>query len=96
MLLLSLAACSGTSVVALLRQMRKSVRGLVVSAEGVRRATHPTALETIALHFQLTSEDATDHDVEMAVDLSRESICPVWAMVKGNVKISADWSIVAP
>ena len=40
--LISLATCSGTSVLSLLRRMQKDVSGLKVSACGERREVHPT------------------------------------------------------
>jgi putative redox protein len=92
-LLMSLAACSATSVVALLRKMGKSVGGFRVEAGGTRRTTHPTSLETIHLHFIVTSGDAGDEDVKKAIRLSEESICPVWAMLKGNVEIRTGFEI---
>jgi putative redox protein len=94
-LLVSLAVCSATSVVALLRKMGKHVSGFKVYAKGLRRDQHPTSFNKIFLEFILNSRDAEDTDVQKAVQLSEESICPVWAMIKGNVEIIADYKIIA-
>lgn len=92
-LLLSLAACSATSVVGLLRQAGKTVSGFEVQAAGMRRTRHPTCFETISLHFSLTSSDAAAPDMEKAIALSESTVCPVWAMVKGNVEITTSHEI---
>ena len=87
LLLLSLAVCSGTAILPLLRRMRKTVAGLRVSASGVRRSEHPTSFTRIDLEFSLASPDAVATDLEKAIALAEGSICPVWAMLKGNVEI---------
>lgn len=94
LLLMSLAACSGTTVVALLRKMRKTVAGFSVSARGIRRETHPTVFETITLDFVLHSPDAGDAEMERAIRLTEESYCPVWAMIRGGVAVTTTHRIV--
>jgi len=92
--LISLASCSGTSITMLLRKMGKDVSGLKVNVKGDRREQHPTYFEKIYLEFILESRDAIDSDVEKAIKLSEESICPVWNMIKNNVEISSGYKIV--
>lgn len=92
--LFSLTTCMGTSVVLLLRKMQKTVTGCRIEAHGVRRAEHPTCFERIAVEIILTSPDATDADVQRAVQVSEASLCPVWAMIKGNVEVIPTWRIV--
>ena len=94
LLLMSLAACSGMTLVVLLRKMRKTVDGFSVSARGVRRDTHPTVFREIALEFVLHSPDAGDAEMQRAVQLSEESFCPVWAMLDG-VEITSSYRIVS-
>ena len=93
MLLMSLAVCSVTTIVYLLRQMRKSVAGFKVHARGIRRDTHPTALEKIYLEFTMNSADTTDSDMKKALKLTEETYCPVWAMLKNNVEIFTEYKI---
>ncbi len=90
--LISLATCSGTSVTALLRRMGKSITGLKVHASGIRKDQHPTSFETIHLNFEI-SGDADDISVQKAIRTSEEMFCPVWAMIKGNVKVTTGFSI---
>lgn len=95
MLLMSLAACSGTSIVSLLRKMRKDVTALKIVAKGERRATHPTSFEKIGLEFSLESKDATDADLQKAIQLSEQTYCPVWAMLKNSTEIVSKYRIMA-
>jgi len=95
LLLLSLAACSATSVVSLLRRMKKTVAAFRVNASGTRRAQHPTSFDRIRLEFILTSPDAAAADLQQAVQMSEATLCPVWAMLKGNVEIVSELTLVA-
>ena len=95
MLLMSLAACSGTSVVALLRKTGKTVSAFQVAARGIRREEHPTSFEKIFLSFVLTSENTGDADILKAIQLSEQQVCPVWDMLKGNVEIITEHKIIA-
>lgn len=85
--LMSFAACSGTTIVALLRDMGKNISGFKVNAKGIRRDQHPTSFEKIILDFMLHSQNAEDADFQKAVQLSEDSFCPVWAMLKNNVEV---------
>ena len=95
LLLMSLAGCTGATMATLLRKMKKSVSGLKVNARGIRREAHPTCFEKILLEFVLSSPDATNTDVERALQLSEATYCPVWAMVKNNCEIVCEYRIVA-
>jgi putative redox protein len=95
LVLMSLATCSGATVATLLRRMRKDVSGLQVSARGTRRDTHPTSFQQISLEFVLNSADAEAGDVQKAIQLSEETYCPVWAMLKTTVEITPQYKIIA-
>ena len=94
MLLMSLAACSGGTIGLLLRKMGRTVSGITVNAKGTRRQQHPTSFEKILLEFTVTSSDANDDDIRLAIRQAEESVCPVWAMVKGNAEIATKYKIL--
>ena len=96
LLLLSLSGCSGTAVVYLLRKMRKQVSGFKVSATGIRRTELPIKFETITLKFNVESDNATDAEIEKAIRLAEESMCPVWQMIKNNVVVETEFSLLQP
>jgi putative redox protein len=91
--LISLATCSGGTIVPLLRKKRKTVVSFQMRAEGFRREEHPTSFEKIHLHCDLVSPDATEEDMRRCIELAEEKYCPVWAMIKGNVEVICDYSI---
>ena len=96
LLLMSLAGCSSTAIVVLLRRMGKSISGFSVNAQGIKRDQPPIKFEKILLEFSIHSQDATEKDVQKAIDLSEESACPVWAMLKNNVEVHTEFQIIAP
>jgi putative redox protein len=92
--LLSLSSCIGSSLALLLRKMSKTVSGLEIKAQGVRRTQHPTSFEKITLDILFTSDDITSQAVDKALALSEDSICPVWAMIKNSVDVVTNYTIV--
>ncbi len=95
LLLMSLSGCSGTAVVYLLRKMGKDVTGFSVHAKGIRRAQPPIKFEKIFLEFNVQSADVQDADMQKAIKLSEDSVCPVWQMIKNNCEVTATYKVVA-
>jgi putative redox protein len=93
LLLISLASCSGSTVATFLRRLKKTVSGMTVSALGERRDEHPTSFKKIVLEFVVTSPDAGEEDMKKAIQLSADSFCPVWAMLKNSVEIIPEFKI---
>jgi putative redox protein len=94
LLLMSLGACSGGTIGLLLRKMGKTVSSIKVNVKGTRRDQHPMSFEKIFLEFVVNSGDARDADMQKAIRLAEESVCPVWAMVKGNAQILTEYKII--
>lgn len=95
LLLVSFAGCSSTAIVYLLRKLGKTVGSLKVSSKGERLEKPPMAFKKIYIEYTIASNDVTDTDMEKVLKLSEESVCPVWAMIKGNVEIAATYKIVS-
>ncbi len=95
MLLMSLGTCSGATIGYLLRTKGKTITGIKVNVKGTRREQHPLSFKKILLEFVVNSSDVNDLDIQKAIKLAEESVCPVWAMVKGNVEIAAEYKIIA-
>jgi putative redox protein len=87
LLLLSVSSCIGSSVLALLRKMRKTITAFNIDSRGIRKQEHPTAFKTIILDLRIVSPDASPDDLQKVIRLSEDTYCPVWAMMKGNVEI---------
>lgn len=94
LLLTSLAGCSATAVVFLLRRMNRTVTGLRVHGRGEQRETRPCSFRAIALEFEVHSPDATAADMQKVFQMAEESYCPVWDMVRGNVEITPTFRLV--
>ena len=93
-LLLSLAACAGQTIVPLLRRMRQPVEGCTVEARGQRRDEHPTVLTDIQLRFTFRGQGLDPAAVQKAIDLGESEYCPVWNMLKGSTRITTTVEIV--
>jgi len=95
LLLMSLGGCSATAVLYLLRKMGKTVNGLEVKAAGLRTEQPPIKFEKIYLDFILDSKDTKDTDIQRALKLAEESVCPVWQMIKNNVEVITQYQIIS-
>jgi putative redox protein len=93
LLLLSLGSCMASSVLLLLRKMKKDISGFSMNLKGIRRKEHPTGFKTIIIEMVITSGTVTDDDVAKVLKLSEDTYCPVWAMVKGNVEVKVKSTI---
>jgi putative redox protein len=87
--LMSLAACSGQTVISLLEKMRQNVTAFTVRAESDKREDHPQVFTAIRLKFRVEGAGLDKALVEKAVRLSEEKYCPVWAMLKAAVPITS-------
>jgi putative redox protein len=85
--LLSFASCVGSAVLVLLRRMGKNISSFHINANGIRREQHPTCFTSITLDISLNSSDASVADLDKAIALADEKLCPVYAMIKGNVEV---------
>ena len=94
LLLMSLASCSGSTIVSILRKKRKTVTSFNARAKGYRREQHPTSFHKIELFFELVSPDAQDSDITRAIQLTEEAFCPVWDNLRGNCEVSTEYRII--
>lgn len=92
--LMSLSACSATALAFLLRKMKKTIKELEVNAHGIKTDQLPLKFEKIFLEFILHSHDTKDADIQKALQLSEESFCPVWQMIKNNVDVVTSYKII--
>jgi putative redox protein len=94
LLLISFSSCISTTVLTLLRaKMHKNIAALKTNAKGVVRDEHPKALSHIQIEMIFESQDLEEADVKAALAVSEEKLCPVWAMIKGNVEVSVSYVI---
>lgn len=87
--LISFGACAAGAVLTLLRRMQRNIEAFDMNVSGIRRTEHPTSFSEITVEYIITSGDITEQDVHKALALAEQSICPVWAMIKGNVEVKS-------
>jgi putative redox protein len=75
--------------------LKKNVNSVKVLASGTRRDEHPTAFESITLELLLNAPDIEPEALEKTIQIAKDTICPVWAMVKNNVEIVTEYSIIS-
>jgi len=91
--LISFGTCAGGVISPMLKKMGKQVRDLHITVQGKRRDEHPLCFEQIKLIISVTSVDVTEEDLQKVLIIAEEKICPVWAMIKGNVNVTYELCI---
>lgn len=77
MLLIAMAGCTGSDVVAVLRKKRLDLRELRIDVTGRRRDEHPRRYIALDLRYTVHAPGATEAAVRQAIDLSLEKYCSV-------------------
>lgn len=93
LLLLSLSSCVASGILVILRKMNKSIINFDIQSKGFRKEEHPTCFKTIVLTINIESSNISEDEMKKAIGLS-DKICPVLAMLKGNVEIIQEFKII--
>ena len=94
LLIASFASCVSTTLLSVLRYKKKKiVSDISTEVEGTVREVHPKALEHILLRLKIKAKDLTETEVRETLIVLEEKLCPVWAMIKGNVTVSVEVEI---
>lgn len=73
--------------------MKRSVSAINAKAKGYVKDEHPKALSKIELELSIESSDTQEADVEKTLVALENKLCPVWAMIKGNVEVETRFTI---
>jgi len=96
LLMASFGSCISTTLLTLLRyRMKKSVEGISADIGGIVREEHPKSLACMKVDLQIRANNLTETEVQQALSVAEKSLCPVWAMIKGNVEIDITVNIVS-
>jgi putative redox protein len=95
LLLLSLASCTCSTILPMLRRMNRTINGLEITSSGIRKEQHPTGFKMRTIEMSIKSLDTTAADMDRVISLSKETYCPVWDMLKGNVDIEVKYKITS-
>jgi len=94
LIMASFSSCVSTTLLTVLRHRKKKVvDGISTEVEGTVREVHPKALEHILLRLNIKAKDLTEAEVREMLLVLEDELCPVWAMIKGNVAVSVEVEI---
>ncbi len=93
LLLVSLGSCSASAIISILKKRGHIITDFKVHTKGERRTQHPTCFSNIHLEFNIASQNTSEEDLLKAIQFSESTLCPVWAMLKGNVVIEYSYNI---
>ena len=94
LLLMSFSSCVCSTLVTILRnQMKRNVGSINARAKGYVREEYPKSLSKIELELFIESSDTQESDVKKTLAALESKLCPVWAMIKGNVEIETQFTI---
>lgn len=78
----AMMACTAMDVLSILRKKRRTVTAFRMGAEAERVAEHPRVFTRIHLRYELVSPDATEQDLQRAIELSQSTYCSASIMVR--------------
>lgn len=93
MLLASLAGCTGTGVIGILRKMRQRVSAYEVHVHAERREQHPRVFTHITVEHILVGDQLDPTAVARAIKLNEERYCAVSVMLRQSVPIVQTFQI---
>lgn len=78
----ALCACSSLDILSILRKKRIDIVDFQIRATGERAETHPKVITKAHLSIALVSPNATQKDLDRAIELSHSTYCGVSAMFR--------------
>ena len=93
LLLLSLAWCTGSDVVSILKKKRVNIDDFEINITADVTEEHPKVFTKVDLEYVVYGDDINPKDVERAIELSQTKYCGVTAMLKKAVEINHTYRI---
>lgn len=91
LMLLSLAGCTGTDIVLILKKMRVKIDDLNIIVEGDLTDELPKYYHTMRIIYEFKGNDPDPDKLRKAITLSEEKYCGVWALYrKASVNIISE------
>ena len=94
-LLLALAACTGSDVVAVMRKKRVDLQELRIEVTGRRSDEHPQRYVAIDLVYRVQAPGATEQQVHHAIDLSLAKYCSVTHSLNPDIPVRYELALQA-
>ncbi len=93
LILLSLAGCTGSDVVSILKKKRVKLNDFEINISAEMSDQHPKVYTNIDLEYVFYGENIASKDVERAIELSLQTYCAVTAMLQKSVNIKHTYRI---
>jgi putative redox protein len=90
-----LAGCMGMDLVHILAKARTPFTSVRATLSGRRPIEPPSRFVAINLHFDVDGE-ATDAQVQRAIELSRAKYCSVWNSMRQDIDFQVTFAIQRP
>jgi putative redox protein len=87
-----LAGCMGMDLVHILTKSRTPFTAVRASLSGRRPIDPPSRFIAVNLHFEIDGE-ATDEQVQRAIQLSRDKYCSVWNSMRQDIDFQVTFAI---
>jgi putative redox protein len=94
LLLLSLAGCTASDVVSILRKKRANLEDFEINIKAESTDEHPQVFTKIDLEYVFYGKGLNTKDVERAIELSQTIYCGVTAMLQKAIEINHTYRIV--
>lgn len=94
LILLGLAGCTGSDVVAILQKKKVDLKGFEINITAVQQEEHPQVYTKIHLEFLFYGQNISEKDVERAIELSQTKYCSVTVMLQKAVEITHSFRII--
>lgn len=94
MLTTGLAGCMAIDVVHILSRMRTPANALSVELTVERAESDPRRVMTADMRFTIVG-DVPAHNVQRALDMSRETYCSVWHSLREDIPLQTSFQVVA-
>jgi putative redox protein len=94
LLLLSLAGCTASDVVAILQKKRVNFHDFEMNITAEETEEHPKVYKSINLEYVVYGTNVKAKDVERAIELSQDKYCGVTEMLRHSVEITHTYKIV--
>lgn len=94
LLLVSVAACTATDVVSILKKKRQNVTDYKVEITGERRDEFPRKFEKFHIHHIVYGKNVSEQAAARAIELSETKYCSVAANVQPASEITISFEII--
>ena len=94
LLLLSLAGCTGSDVIAILQKKKVNLKGFEINITAEQQEEHPQVYTKIHLEFVFYGMNISENDVARAIELSQTKYCSVTVMLQKSVTIEHSHKII--